>query len=121
METVETMPTSLGIENIEKVADFGVALASKLTKDLQDGKVTWFEAVGYIGTLTQLPTLIEALKVVPAEIKDLEAEEQQKLIAHIANGLKTEDLEVATEFAKHTLNLLYSAHLLGKTFKSLKK
>jgi hypothetical protein len=110
----------LSIENLQLVADFAVELASKLNKDLQDSKVTLLEAVGYIGTLIQLPTIIQAIKFVPAEIKDLDPEEQSLLVNHIAYRLKTEKLAVATEFASHTLNLLYSAHLLSKIFKSLK-
>lgn len=66
------------IKETKEALEFALALGTNLDKAIQDG-VQWTDVFTLIPVMTKLPTAIDGVNAIPAEIKDLSAEEKQEL------------------------------------------
>ncbi len=78
---------NLGIENLKAVALFGINLAESLDKKLEDGKINLFEGIGLLKDLKDIPDVIKAAPAAVEELKDLDQDEREELVALVQNEL----------------------------------
>jgi hypothetical protein len=76
----------LGIDNLKIAVLFGINIAEALDKRLEDGKISFIEAITMAGKLRGLPDIISNAAEIKAEFKDLDESERQE----IANYVKLE-------------------------------
>lgn len=77
----------VGIVNIKKAVKFGIDFANQAIKALQDKKISFLEALGFIDELSQLPGVIESGKDIVSEINDLSPEERKELHDYVTMEL----------------------------------
>lgn len=91
---------SVGIENLKKVAKFGIDLGEKTASVFEDGKVSTMEAFGFLPVLMDIPGIIEKKDDIIAEFKDLSTEERTELNAFIQAEFDIADDALETKIEK---------------------
>lgn len=81
----------LGIENLKKVALFGITLGSDVAKVLADGKVSVLEGFSLLPDLMGITGIIQSAPDIKAEFADLTSEERAELNAYIQGTFDIED------------------------------
>lgn len=99
----------LGIDNCKALVLYIAELAPKIKEVFQDGKVTFWEALGISPSLVQGVRLLGNLKLVFQEIKDLSASESQQLINELKEvGVFRNDSSADIENRlRHAVDLIY--------------
>lgn len=72
-----------GIENLKKLASFGVSVGKSISDDLSDGKFTFQEGLALLPQLMSVPDIINSKDAIIEEAKDLSIEEVGQLVAGI--------------------------------------
>ena len=103
----------LGIENLEKVLQFGVQVGKQLTDDLSDKKITFSEVIALIPSFMSLPDFIAKKDAIVAEAKDLSLEEVKQLVDAVDGVFADEEVVAIIEDA---LNFVVSAKNLIERF-----
>lgn len=106
----------IGTEELHEVIDFGVAFGNALIKTFEDGKITIGDIPQFVSPMFKLPSAINGLDKVPAEINDLTEQELQAEIDFIMQTLDV-DNEHARNIIVAAINAVYSNYLLVKAIK----
>ena len=80
-----------GIEETKDVVIFLASLANAIKKSLDDGEVTWTDAMNFVGLVTKVFPAITGIGQVPIELDDLEDDEKEILIALVKDELDFSD------------------------------
>ena len=79
---------NVGIKETKEVLNFIVSLANASAKMMDDGKISLMELPMFISPITKLPSALEGLSSVPAEVIDLNEKEKQELITFVQEKLE---------------------------------
>jgi hypothetical protein len=77
----------IGIKETKEVLKFMVGLGNNLDKALEDKKIGIGDIPLFMGTFMDMPAAFDGIDKVPAEIKDLKAEEMADLVAFVEQEL----------------------------------
>lgn len=88
-----------GIENIKKLLSFGFAFATELSSDLKDGKISFFEGLGMVTNIMQVPGIVKSWAAIKQELTDLDQTERHQLYDFIQNefDIESDNIEVFVE------------------------
>lgn len=95
---------SLDIQQTRELMSFLADLANLIDASLEDGRVTYFELLGFMGLIPGIRPAIEGIKQVPAELADLSEEERFVLVETVRQRLRLRN-PITTELAQKAINL----------------
>jgi aspartate-semialdehyde dehydrogenase len=78
----------VGIENLKKAILALINAGTKLEKILEDGKVKWYEAIGFVPELKGLAESFREWEEIKKEYSDLDAAERNDIVLFVADSLK---------------------------------
>lgn len=110
------MSNKLGIDSIKKSVAFAVDFGLKVADSLEDGKITFWESLGFVSNLKDIPEIVETLPQIKAEVKELSSEETSELLLYIKErfDFKGSDVE---EKVNASISFLESSAILIETLK----
>lgn len=106
----------LGIENLKKLFNFGIAISKTIGDDLKDKKFSFTEMLGLFPQLMQIQDFVAHKDDIVAEVKDLDFEEIKELIGDAEGIINNEQVTVFVEAA---MNFALSAKDLIAASKAL--
>ena len=115
------MDNKLGIQNLKIVIGAAIEMYQQIDASLADKKISIGEGISFLPQLANLPNAVEAAKRAPAEILDLDQEEQKEIFNYfaqrfdIANDKVEEAIELSLHYALQTASYgLQMNRLLSK-------
>lgn len=105
------------IKETKEALECALALQKTLQKTMADGKISIWEIANFLSPFMKLGSAIENFKAIPAELKDLSAEEIEELKALFKAELDLEDDKLEAKINEGLALLL----ALGKFVGDIKK
>lgn len=110
----------LGIQRLMLFVGFALTLTKEVKDGLDDGKFSFGETLGLVDNAAEIPELVKNAKYIPAEIADLDAEEQEQLHQYVRDNFDLENDKVE-QAIEESIDLAFYisryAVRLGRIFK----
>lgn len=100
--------SKLGIDNLKKVAEVAFAFQAEGAKAMEDGRFQLIETLGFTDEFMQLPEAVNAAKLVPAELEDLDETERNELADYIQEKFDIANDEVEAKIEKAVAWLIHT-------------
>ena len=93
------MENEYGIDNLKKAIDTTAEFGEELEDALDDGKISTWEAIGFIDNLKDIAEIVSSWDEIGKEVMDLNKEENAQLIAYAVDtyDLKSDKAERLVE------------------------
>jgi hypothetical protein len=82
---------SLGIQQTKEVLDFVLSLSKAMQRALEDGELSWSDALDFVEPLKKLGPAIADIEDVIAELQDMDSSEFQELVEYVGDMYGIED------------------------------
>ena len=91
--------SSVGVENIIVVMEAAIAVGMDIADALEDGKFGWADTIGLAKNIPDVVSAAKAAKELPDELRDLDDEERDEIVAYFADkfDLDNDELEEKLE------------------------
>lgn len=109
----------LGIEKLKELVKAGLGFGQKVSSDLEDKKISLWEALGLIPNLFSIVGVVKSWADIKAEVDDLSTEERKELEDYVISEFDIPNDKVEL-FIEHSLSLVVSLIALAEEFKHLK-
>lgn len=96
---------SIGIQQARELVGFLADLANVVDGALEDGRITYFEILGFMGLIPGVRVAFEGVREVPAELKDLNENERYVLVETLRLRLRLRNA-VTDALAERAFNLV---------------
>ena len=101
-----------GTENLKDVLKLFLTFVEDLSESLGDKEITLTDAFNFFDTLQAVGPAIAGIDQIPAELKDLDANEKKELNAFIASEFDIENDKVEMYIEKALAGVLMLAELV---------
>jgi hypothetical protein len=89
----DEVKTQVGIDSTIMTLEVAIEIGADIAKALEDRKLDLGESLGLVKHIPSLVSLIKGAPQLPAELKDLDAEEREAIVAHFAEKFELADKE----------------------------
>lgn len=103
-----------GIENLQKVLNFGVTIGTHVSDDLKDSKLTFLEVIQLATELAAVSDFVKNKDAIIAEAKDLSIAEIETLVKGVGDAINNEKVTAVIE---HALGVVVSVAALIQDFR----
>jgi len=107
-----------GIQQTRELIAAAAAVAIRTVKDLEDGKISVMEGIGFAAEFNTIRTAVSGIQGVPGELADLDDGEREVLLSDIKELLR--DFGLSHRIADAAEKILRWAYETARTFLEIK-